>query len=345
MKRLKILQFCNEDKATAWQRTQAFKNMNVQLNVMFHSFHHKQYSFFLSILYSVFHRIGFPLERNNENKSIKKEVITNSYDVIFIEKCLSLKPSTLKYIRKTNPNIKMICYTLDDFLGKGNRSQYFINSIPLYDIIATNKLHNITPYKNYGAQKVYYFKNAFSKVVHRPLAISEEEKRVYCADVSFIGTYEKDRAETLIYLAENGIRITVWGWTRDSKKGRINHPNILNMERYAYLDEFSKVIAGSKICLNFLRKSNKDTETTRSIEIPACRGFMIAERTEQHLELFTEGKEAEYFSSNEELLSKIKYYLQHEAQRRKIAEDGYNRCIISDYSYEKQLSNILEQVI
>ena len=58
----------------------------------------------------------------------------------------------------------------------------------------------------------------------------------------------------------------------------------------------------------FLRKVNRDKITTRSIEIPACRGFMLAERTKAHENLFQENIEADLFSNNNELYEKIKYF-------------------------------------
>jgi hypothetical protein len=244
---MKLLQVCNEDKATSWQRTEAFKNLGLNFNLLYHSIHNQKYPFFKKVLFSVFHRLGFALERMNENNRLIEDQIRNKYDIIFIEKCLSLRKNTLKRLKEINPNTILICYTLDDFKGKGNTSIYFKNCIPFYDLIATNKMHNLEAYRDLGAKNVYYFKNSYSTIVHRPIITSTEDQIFYGSDVSFIGTYEKERANLLMYLAENNIKLKVWGWTLDSITGEINHPNITNMERYAYQDEFAKVMCTSKI--------------------------------------------------------------------------------------------------
>jgi spore maturation protein CgeB len=77
---------------------------------------------------------------------------------------------------------------------------------------------------------------------------------------------------------------------------------------------------------------------------PACGGFMLAERTDEHLSLFQEGKEAEYFSSNEELLEKCKYYLLHEDSRKSIAVAGRKRCETSGYSNKEAIKRMLDEV-
>jgi spore maturation protein CgeB len=60
---------------------------------------------------------------------------------------------------------------------------------------------------------------------------------------------------------------------------------------------------------------------------------MLAERTTEHQTYFEEDKEAVYFNSFEEMIDKIRFYLQHEQSRARIAEAGYNRCLRSDYRY------------
>ena len=49
---------------------------------------------------------------------------------------------------------------------------------------------------------------------------------------------------------------------------------------------------------------------------------MLADRTEDHREFFEEGKEAEYFSSDEEFRDKVKFYLANEAARAAHCECG-----------------------
>jgi spore maturation protein CgeB len=90
---------------------------------------------------------------------------------------------------------------------------------------------------------------------------------------------------------------------------------------------------------------NRDLQTTRTMEIPACGGFMLAERTDEHQRLFEEGKEAVFFDINnlQELLEKVKYYLAQDEERKAIAKAGRKRCVDSGYSHHDILRYMLEQ--
>ena len=104
------------------------------------------------------------------------------------------------------------------------------------------------------------------------------------------------------------------------------------------------MIAGSQIALGFLRELNPDQHTTRTFEIPAIGGFMLADRTEDHLEFFEEGREAEYFSSDEEYRDKVAFYLANEPTRTRVAAAGHRRCITSGYSYDDRIRIVMREL-
>ena len=342
---IRLLFVCNEDRATSFQRRLALTDLGISFDIILTSRLNAKTPLLKKVFRAISFRLGYFPERNNENFRIKERISKEVYQILFIEKGLSIRPSTLAFVKKISPKTIIFSYTLDDMLNKHNSSRYYFKSLPLYDFHFTNKKYNVKELENLGAGKVIYFRNSYSPRVHRPVSLTETDRKYYGSEVAFIGTAEPERADYIMFLATKGIKIKIWGWSRLSKNSGIDHPNILNMNKHVYDDEYAKVICASKINLCFLRKSNRDTETTRSIEIPACGGFMLAERTDDHLELFTEGLEAEYFSSKQELIDKINNFLANDIQRDQIAGAGYQRCINSDYSYNRQLSEILAYVL
>ena len=61
-------------------------------------------------------------------------------------------------------------------------------------------------------------------------------------------------------------------------------------DRPLWAEAYAKAICSFDICLGFLNKTNRDLQTRRTVEIPACQGFLLAERTSEQLGLFEEGQ-------------------------------------------------------
>jgi len=208
----------------------------------------------------------------------------------------------------------------------------------------------------------------FSESVHRPTIPSDPEtSRRFSSDVSFVGGWEPRRERLLTTIAAIGCELKIWGYAWDHlvdgywsirracrlhrnagydsfriARNQLIAPALKGGEVYG--DQYAWALSCARISLGLVRMVCPDQHTTRTFEIPACRTMMIADRTDEHREFFTEGKEAEFFSGKDELIDKIKYYLRNERDRKRIAEAGYRRCLESGYSYRSRLSRTLAEI-
>jgi spore maturation protein CgeB len=289
------------------------------------------------------YKFGYPIDLVGLNQKLLPVLTDYQPELLWIEKAHTIYPSTYKKIKRNYCKCNVVYYSEDDIYIPNNRSAYLKKSLPIFDVVFTTKPRNLFELPILGAKKVFLVFQAYDSNFHKPVALSIEEHKTWGADVSFVGTFESDRAKKMLFLAERGIQVRVWGSNWESWQNK--HHNLLVEAKPVYNEDFIKVINSTKINLNFLRKMNRDKHTSRSLEIPACQGFMLAERTDEHMQLFEEGKEAEFFSYPDELIEKIKYYLAHEEERQRVAKAGRERCIRSGYSHHERLKVMLEEVL
>jgi spore maturation protein CgeB len=263
-------------------------------------------------------------------------------DMLWIDKGMTIEEATLLRVRVQQPDCKIIGYSPDDMAARHNQSKQFLQSLGQYDVYFTTKSYGVEGLKKLGCNRVEFIGNAFDPSLHKQFTLSEVEQQNFGGKVGFIGAWEQERANSIYSIAKAEIRLRVWGqgWERC----RLRHPKMVLEKKPLWASDYAKAICSFDINLCFLRKINRDKQTTRSIEIPACGAFMLAERTDEHLALFREGVEAEFFSSNDELLDKIKYYIDHADERKRIAAAGRERCLKSGYSNHDRLRQMLDLI-
>ena len=284
-------------------------------------------------------RLGVWLDLDGANRRIRTALAGRPYDLLWIDKGLWIEPGTLREARRHRPGLQIVAYSPDDMMHPANQSPNYLRGLPLYDLHVTTKSYNVAELGRLGARDVLFIDNAYEPAAHRPLELDDAERRRYETPVGFVGTFETDRANHMLRLAERGIQVTIWG--SEWEKFHESHPNLrLRREALGGLD-YARAVNGARINLAFLRKAARDLQTTRSVEIPACGAFMLAERTDEHLRLFAEGREAEFFSSFEELERKCRYYLEHEAERARVAAAGLERCRRGGYGNAERLRGVL----
>lgn len=292
-----------------------------------------------SLVSRVLWKMGRPQDPTGANAGIVRELGRQSFDLLWIDKGVTIRPATIRDARRRTPGLVIVSCSEDDMNAPHNQSRLYLGCLPLYDVVFTTKTYNLGELRGLGARRTELFLDSFDESLHRPIALSSSEVAQFGSDVGFVGTFEDDRASQMQFLAENGARVTVWGngWSR--WVARLPSLDVRNQAVTG--DDYARAICGTKVNLCFLRKINRDEVTSRSVEIPACGGFMLAERTKRHEEFFRDGQEAVFFSSREELLRHVRYYLEHEDERRAIAAAGRERCLRGGYSMREQLKRMI----
>lgn len=278
------------------------------------------------------------------NRELRQKVRNQKYDIVWIDKGVFIEAKTLQYIKQVQPYCIIVGYSPDNMAERHNQSQVFLNSFPYYDFYVTTKSYTVDTLRQMGCKNILFVNNAYEASFHHPYQLTKEERERLGGRVGFIGAWEKERSRSILYLAEHGIPIRVWGggkWL--DYKGL--YPNLKIEGKGLYSEDYNKALSAFDISLCFLRKINHDLQTTRTMEIPACGSLLMAERTVEHEQLFKDKEEAVFFSSDEELLELCRYYLSHEEERKHIVEAGRKRCFISGYSNEETIKRVLGKII
>lgn len=277
------------------------------------------------------------------NKDLYKKVQDFEPDLVFIYRGTHIWPQTIKKIKDLG--VVVFGYNNDDPFGKKYWKyvwRNFVSSIKLYDHLFVYRHKNAQDlsklgYYNFSQLRSYYIKEDNYII---PNASNER----FNADVSFVGHFEDDgRDECLKYLIDNGVRVKIFGgesWFNS----RYYNFFINNLGKISNLNkvDYNLSLNCAKICLVFLSKRNNDTYTRRCFEIPAAGSLMLSEYTQDLDSLFKQGVEADYFCSKEELLDKVKYYLDHDDARKKVASAGNERLLKDGHEVADRVKEIIK---
>lgn len=120
-------------------------------------------------------------------------------------------------------------------------------------------------------------------------------------------------------------------------------PKINNMGSVDYYNVMPFVFRYSKINLNITLRSIKSGMPLRAIDIMGAGGFLLTNYQEDFLIDFIPGEDFVFYESEEDCINKCRYYLEHDDERRTIAQNGY-RKVKEKYNYILRLKQIMDIV-
>lgn len=107
--------------------------------------------------------------------------------------------------------------------------------------------------------------------------------------------------------------------------------------------EMPLVFKYSKINLNITLRSIRNGIPLRAMDIMGAGGFLLTNYQNDFSMHFVDGEDYVSYSDREDMLNKIKYYLEHEDERKMIAENGC-RKVREEHTYTQRLSEIIGSI-
>lgn len=325
---------------------EALKKLGHQVDVFYWNSYFKSRNFFIY----QWLRIQNKLIKGPQIIKINRDLFTKAYlfmpDLIFIYRGTHIKASTILKLKKQLPYCKIVGYNNDDSFSHGHSPwlwKQFIRALPEYDMVFAYRKHNIHDFLSTGAKQVELLMPWFIPEKDHPIVnVNGENQFLY--DVVFIGHYEQDHR--LIYiktLVESGINFRLYGpdWDRAPKSGWLAKLNPIMAVRG---EDYIRTLCSARIALCFLSKLNRDTYTRRCFEIPATKTFMLCEFSEDIARLFREGKEADFFKTPDEMMKKIRIYLNDDYLRTTIAEAGFRRVYQDGHDVISRMKIVMDKI-
>lgn len=164
-----------------------------------------------------------------------------------------------------------------------------------------------------------------------------KDDRQMAADVIGMEISAREREQALNLLGE---KYEVRVYTGSNLPEALATAKVKNMGYADYDREMPLIFRESRINVNITSKTIESGVPMRVFDILSCNGFCMTNYQSEIAELFEDGKDLVMYTSMEDMIEKVGYYLNHEEERREIAESGAKK--IKEYSMQKKIEQIFD---
>ncbi len=209
-----------------------------------------------------------------------------------------------------------------------------------YDLILSSYLGYVYNLAKKGF-KTEYFKLAFENKILDKLQL--KNRNIECSFVGGMsGIRLQPRRDLLSGILKHNIKLDLYGYGIDDFK-----ENTKIREFYkgpAWGKDMYNIFLSSKIVINnhsmmFLDKENIYANNMRLYEATGCGALLITDYKENLKDIFEIDKEVLAYKNVDELVEKMKYYLNNENVRKEIALAGQKRTL-SEHTYFNRMKEL-----
>lgn len=201
-------------------------------------------------------------------------------------------------------------------------------------------------FRQAGARHVSYLPMAADPELHRPMSLSEEERRTFGADVSFVGAGYANRRRLFPALLRHPWSFKLWGNEWDGA-GDLRSVLQLNGAR---IDTATCMKVFNATCINLNLHSSTGTGldpqadfvNPRTFELAACGAFQLVDHRSQLPDFFTD-QEMVSFRTFDEVPGLVQRWLGDPAARQAMATAARTR-VLDTHTYVHRMRDLLAQI-
>jgi hypothetical protein len=288
------------------------------------------------------------------NRDIVKRSINSRPDVVFIWRGTHLLPETIREIKERTGAV-VVAYNNDDpfsplysesrSLSHRNLWKMWIQSIKEYDIHFVYRPLNLKEIIAAGAKEAHLLLPYYIPDIHKSNQVGAEDRRKYECDAVFIGHFEDDgRIKYLQALVDAGLKVKLFGGKSWAKAALGGLSDFFGPIHELSGIEYAKALKTASLALCFLSKLNRDVYTRRCFEIPASGGLLLSERTSELTSMFSDGKEAVFFSSPNELVTHALNLKGNSDLREQISNAGRERVLRDGHGVDERMASLMSTI-
>lgn len=270
-----------------------------------------------------------PQFRSSYNESILAAARMVEPQVFITVKGSLIRHETLNDLRRRN--IKTVMYYPDFHFEFGDIDPVLLDAFDLFVTSKSFQLDYLT--KRLGDDRVAFVHHGYCDLVHRPL----REPIQPMFDVLYVGNYAPEKEQWLSAIARRlpDVRLSIIGSRWQVAKDRDLTRSALGYGLVG--DNCARAIQSARINIAVhggvkQPEGWRDLVSTRTFEIPACKGFMLHVDSPEIRSLFDIGGEIDVFAGEDEFIEKIVFYLARPEVRASMVERAYLRAV-PQYGY------------
>lgn len=247
-------------------------------------------------------------------------------DLVFCSRTKVLTEQVERIKQKSNP---IICMWNVDTKTKIKKWSHLFSLIRLcnYHFIVDSK--TIPEWKNLNPNTFWLPQGLQNELYDKPKKITDDDRERYSCDVSFAGRcrgYHKRRQHYFDAIMGMDVKFNRWGCAGNPK---------------VYNEEHNKMVSLSKInlCSSGWPLNGKYT-SVRNYKVMGAGGFALELYRVGIYDIFP-GDTLDYYKDPNDLVERIRYWLDHEEERKQVADRAY-RWVHENATYTHRIRMALD---